>query len=250
MLKKISRRFIFVLTVHVLELSALANPVDLHCCIVRSEGDELSNPTTISQISNELVEVNRVFRQVAMSFRLESCVYTNDYALSSIVETNAAQLVDLMSILDCGEGLNLYFVPRIIGDGCAFHTEFGIVFDRSFTFREIAHELGHACGLGDIYDWRAESDVVIDGELRKSWLPDDWGRYKTVYTQDEILKGLLMYGYSGNRGVDITYGDVHGLWYTVEQIPGHDRKLKVWHQSLAPVGFHLHGNRHPHTTEW
>lgn len=250
MLRKMNVRFAFLLLAQVCAFSALARPVNLHCCVVRAEGDESSNPTGAQQISNELVEVNRVFRQVAMSFRLDSCVYTNDSALASIVETNVVQLVDLMSILDCGEGLNLYFVPRIIGDSHAFHTEYGIVFGRNFTANEIAHELGHACGLEDVYDWADGTDAVIGGELRKSWMPDDWGRYRTVTTQDGILKRLLMYGYTGSQGVDMTYGDVYGLWYTMEDIPGQDRKSKVWHQSLAPVGFHAHGNRHPHTTEW
>ena len=239
-----------LLSVQALVFSALARPVNLHCCIVRSEDGELSNPTSALQISNDLEEVNRVFRQVAMSFRLDSCIYTNDFSLSSIVETNAVQLVDLMSILDCGEGLNLYFVPRIIGEGNAFHTDHGIVFSRSFTANDIAHEIGHACGLEDVYDWAEGTDAVIDGEIRESWLPDDWGHYRTVSTQDGILKRLLMYGYTTNQGVDITYGDVYGLWYTMEQHPGQKDRSKVWHQSLAPVGFHSHGNRNPHTVEW
>lgn len=228
----------------------VSRPINLHCCIVRSDEGESSNPTSVSQISNELVEVNRVFRQVAMSFRLDSCVYTNDSSLASIVETNAVQLVDLMSILDCGEGLNLYFVPRIIGESHAFQIDYGIVFGRGFTANEIAHEIGHACGLKDVYDWAHGTDMVVGGKLRKSWMPDDSGRYRTIATQDEVLKRLLMYGYSGNSGVDLTYGDVYGLWYTMERLPGQDRKTKVWHLSLAPVGFHEHGNRHPHTTEW
>ena len=243
-------KLLILLFAQVLAFSMLANPINLRCCIVCSEEGESSNPTSAFQISNELLKVNRVFRQVAMSFRLDSCIYTNDSSLSSIVETNAEQLVELMSILDCGEGLNLYFVPRIIGEGEAFHTEYGIVFSRSFTANDIAHEIGHACGLEDVYDWADGTDAVIDGELRRSWMPDDWGHYRTVSFQDEILKRLLMYGYSTNLGFDITYGDVYGLWYTMEQLPGQNRRSKVWHQSLAPVGFHLHGNRNPHTTAW
>lgn len=250
MIVHMNARIISFLFMQVMAFSSLAKPINLHCCIVRSEEDALSNPTTIMQISNELSEVNRIFRQVAMSFRIDNCVYTNDSALVSIVETNEVQLVRLMSILDCGEGLNLYFVSRIIGEGVAFHTDYGIVFDRNFSASQIAHEIGHACGLNDVYDWVDGTNVVVNGECRKSWMPYDWGRYKSVGTHDLILKRLLMYGYTDNSGSDITYGDIHGLWYTIEKLPGQEVNSKVWHESLSPVGFHAHGNRDPHTVEW
>lgn len=71
-----SMKLSILLSVQALVFSALARPVNLHCCIVRSEDGELSNPTSALQISNDLEEVNRVFRQVAMSFRLDSCVHS------------------------------------------------------------------------------------------------------------------------------------------------------------------------------
>lgn len=243
-------RILSLLFMQVMTFSSLARPIDLHCCIVRSEEDALSNPTSAMQISNELSEVNRIFRQVAMSFRIATCVCTNDSEIVSIVETNEVQLVRLMSILDCGEGLNLYFVSRIIGEGAAFHTDYGIVFDRDFSAAQIAHEIGHACGLNDVYDWADGANVVINGESRKGWMPYDWGRYKSVGSHDLILKRLLMYGYNSDSGSDITYGDIYGLWYTQEKLPGQDVESKVWHESLSPVGFHIHGNRDPHTIEW
>lgn len=230
-----------------LTLSAFvyATPVDIDCCIVASEEDgQLVNAIDIGNLTNKIDEVNRIFRQAAMSFRLRRCVITNDEALAAIDSDDQNQQTPLFLAMQADGALNLFFVKRVLG-AVAFRTEFGIVMGPSCGAEVIAHEIGHACGLRDIYDEHAETELLLDGPPSKGRMPDDWGRYRRGADQRDIIRRMLMYGYTARDGCDISYGDVFGLWYTTEEQPGTNELRKVWHLSLAPVGFHAHGNRHP-----
>lgn len=43
---------------------------------------------------------------------------------------------------------------------------------------------------------------------------------------------MLMYGFVEEGSVDITAGDVYGLWYEVEEDGS-----KIWHKGLAPTAW-------------
>jgi len=105
-----------------------------------------------------------------------------------------------------------------------------------------AHELGHACGLDDIY---AESIHVELSQMTKSqWATKDWNGnggggpryYAAGLDQRTLINRLLMYGVGAEGHLDFPLGWIHGgidrdsdatatlnvgLWkaYGSEQIP-------------------------------
>lgn len=216
-------------------------PIDLNLCIVYDN----RNQPTITQAGFEslVTEVNRIFRQVAMSFRAGECIVTNDSSFVSIDSNNLTGSIGLFDALDGSSGIKVFFVPELI-DAAAFQCSKGIVVGQGYSARVLAHELGHACGLDDIYDVYDGVEYEVNGAIRRAWVPLDWGDYRTVSDQAELVQQLLMYGYDSGTGVDITFGDVYGLWYSEFEDSSGESNV-VWHMSLAPVGFHHHGNRNP-----
>lgn len=61
---------------------ARCEPIPLRCLIVGGDGGVL--PVSAETVSNKVNEVNRIFRQAAMSFAVESCVVTNAVGLFEI----------------------------------------------------------------------------------------------------------------------------------------------------------------------
>lgn len=238
------RRIISVLLGATLSCLCRGSIVDIDACVV---ADPHSNEPVLSETSilNTLNDVNRIFRQVSMSFRLRSCIYTNDSELCVIDSTNVDQVVSLGMILEAKGGLNLYVVPTVVGNELGFENGFSIVVSQPLDARALAHEIGHACGLSDIYAYHQETSLEVQGSSRKNWMPYDWGRYRNGAEHSAVIRNLLMYGYQVPESIDLSYGDIYGLWYTKDDVPGTDQVTNIWHRSNAPVGFHFHGNRHP-----
>ena len=229
-----------------LPLFTVASQVKLHCWIVADDmGD---SPHSYETISNQVVSVNRIYSQVAMSFTIESISHTNSTRLTNVDYSNAAQKAELYSLSNHTEGLDVYFVESITERTDAFCGRSGIVVSRNYSDTTLAHEIGHACGLSDIYDsYSRETDLVVTGMPQKVYFTHDWGWYPENVTQAQLVQRLLMYGYntgSTHKG-DISRGDVYGLWYEQVWNPSRNAYDKVWQLGLAPVGFKLHGNRHP-----
>lgn len=219
-------------------------PIPLHCWVVRFE-DESSNWTT-DQISNQVNRANALFSQVAMSFELASINFTNDTSLVSISYTNTAQQVAVCGIANGTGGLEVYFVEEVKDGAVAFQNPSGIVIGHRLLSQNIlAHELGHACGLDDIYDVHAETDLLVLGRPDVSRLTHDWGWYPDHVFQVDIIRRLLMYGYTSENNADISRGDIYGLWCQYTLNDEGTAWNKSWQLSNAPVGFKLHGNRHP-----
>lgn len=245
-------RFAFGVWAFAVALPLMAAKVPLRCVIVGQEVEGVSvSPIELSAISNQFQEVNRIFRQVAVEFEVVSCVWTNSTELSDIFETNVVQQTELFSILPSDEGLEMYFVKSIIGGSAAFWTPRGIVIGGGVTTRTIAHELGHACGLTDIYGTVILSNCMftVAGPLARNKMPDDWGRYRSVDDQRMIVEKLLMFGAASGVGTDISYGDVLGVWHSGLNMEEAIENTNLWHTTLAPVGFHYHGNRHPRSVD-
>ena len=234
----------FLMSCVLLACYCSARPIDIDACIV-GDPNSVGGAFNETVISNSLVEVNRIFRQAAMSFRLRSCMYTNDAFLAEINSTNIDQVVSLCSILEPRGGLNVFFVPEVSNGELGFENGFGIVVKQLSGAGVFAHEIGHACGLADIYDWHEGTTLVVQGASRKEWMPHDWGRSRNGNNHAAMIRRLLMYGYHADESIDISYGDVYGLWYTKEVSSSSNQSTNAWHLSLAPVGFHFHGNRHP-----
>ena len=240
----------FVVCFVILWRCAYCVPIPLRCLIVGGEGGAL--PVSAETVSNKVNEVNRIFRQAAMSFAVERCVVTNVAGLFEIDETNVVQRSRLYSMLPNGDGLKMIFVNRISGDTEAFWSHYGIIITASARAEVVAHEIGHACGLEDIYSEYAGSNFVVEvsGQVNKGRMPDDWGRYSGSLSQSEAVRRLLMYGYDDKTGVDIPYGDIDGVWQDADNMKTAYANSNCWHTTSAPVGFHYHGNRHPRSDDW
>ena len=243
-------RTVLLLSFVVLGSCAISSPVPLRCAVVGAHDQPF--PMEAETLSNRVIEVNRIFRQVAMSFRVDSVVFTNDDSLLEIDLDNVNQRQRLYSMLPNGEGLKVFFVNAITTADAAVWNPFGIIVKSTASDSDVAHELGHACGLEDVYDEITGSNFVISvmGQAARERMPDDWGRYSGPPSQCEIVQRLLMYGFTGRSGVDISYGDIDGVWYDEANMGVALGNSNCWHTSLAPVGFHSHGNRHPRSDDW
>ena len=71
----------FLMSCVLLACYCSARPIDIDACIV-GDPNSVGGAFNETVISDSLVEVNRIFRQAAMSFRLRSCMYTNDAFLA------------------------------------------------------------------------------------------------------------------------------------------------------------------------
>lgn len=226
-----------------LSMPVHAAPVGLHCWIVADDAGQSSH--SFATISNNVAELNRIFSQVAMSFEIQSISCTNSSHLSNVVFTNDLHISELCSITNGTGGLEVYFVETITDGTDAFCATSGVVVSRSYNRTTLAHEVGHACGLKDVYVGHRETSLTVTGMPCKVWSPLDWGWYPDFVTQEVLIKRLLMYGVDTADKGDISRGDIYALWYSWILNEAGTDYVKDWHLSLAPVGFKAHGNRHP-----
>lgn len=217
--------------------------IKLHCWIVAD--DDGSTPHSPTTISNNVDELNMIFSQVGMSFSIESISYTNSTHLTRIVFTNNLHIAELCSLTNGTSGLEVYFIESITDRVAAFCGESGIAVSENYNKTTLAHEIGHACGLKDIYIRNDETTLSVTGMPCKAWVPLDWGWYPGFVTQEVLVKRLLMYGINTLDKGDMSRGDVHGLWYRWVLNDAGTEYRRDWQLNLAPVGFKTHGNRHP-----
>ncbi len=224
-------------------LTVWSEPIKLHCWIVAN--DRGDTPHSAESICRQVEMANRIYTQVAMSFTIESISYTNSTRLTDVVYTNSTQIAELCGLTNGTGGLEVYFVNSITDDTDGFQTPSGIVVGGITTDTVLAHEIGHACGLCDIYDFG--NGMSVTGMPQKAYFTHDWGWYPENVTQAQIVQRLLMYGYSMDSTYkgDLSRGDVYGAWYEYKWNSMLNSYYKQWHLSNAPVGFKLHGNRHP-----
>lgn len=217
--------------------------VDLYCWVVSdSEGGE--SAATVD-VANLISDVNKIYQQVTLSFEIKSLVYTNDADLAIINRRDRQQRRRLCDIAHNTGGVEIYFVQRIDGNVNGMSPSGGVIVTQNISARSLAHELGHACGLSDIYVRHKDFGDTVDGLPSRERMPNDWGWYPPYVSQADVIRRMLMYGYESPMKIDITYGDVYGLWYYQLKDPQTRRWTKIWNVSLAPVGFGIHGNRHP-----
>ena len=208
--------------------------------------------TTTNQVEALFEEVNDIWRQACVSFRIAGFEsVTNDLWLR-IPKSNGMRPLGeaLVDYAHGTGGLECYFVDWL-EDANGVNFEGGTVVSTNGNARTTAHELGHAFGFYDIYDWYAGAPHGATGVVARAMMEDDWGSaseegfYPRGLQQADLVKRLLMYGHSSSDKADIPYGDVEGLWYESVWDPTNRVWLKDWHLSPAYVGFFLHYNPHP-----
>lgn len=224
-------------------LPCLCDAVPVHAYIVCGEGGRPMAATPLA-VSNYVNRLNFVFSQVAVDFELVRCgVLTNENWLT-ICSTNSAQYEALCATTNSTGGIEMYFVEDI--DDCsAFKTPSGLVVSQDANWRTVAHEVGHLCGMRDIYDESDETDLRVRGRSTRERMPDDFGRPSSSVPHADRIKKLLMYGYFGDEKFDISYGDIYGLGRRFRYNQSTGNVDVTWDLFNVEVGFWRHGTRTP-----
>ncbi len=209
--------------------------VKLSAWIIADKDGRLAR--TAESVHDMVKTVNDIYAQVGVTFDLgDRIAVTNIPAAYDILwegATNTMWNFDRLTELASNTGgLELYFVSRIqkiSGESArrtiGGHCDSGIVIAAAGQGVTLAHELGHAFGMADIY--RADqNEVLMEGATRIAFQLWDWNNgcaanmagceryYATGTKHREIIGRMLMDGYKFNsvsNGVDITFGPVHGL---------------------------------------
>ena len=193
--------------------------------IVRKD-DGTSPAFTVAHFNDLLDGANEIHQQSGMEFVLAAnVVYTNKTEWLEISTTDDwAEYHDLQSIDYHTGGIEVYCINSFEGGqqnglSCnASNRAAGITISQVSTARTLAHELGHACGLLDVYVNQKDGDRIVsipDEPVTQEWLPGDWcaeapnGGYGQL-TQHPLLRRVLMYGVENENAVDIPNGSVYG----------------------------------------
>ena len=242
------KNLLLLLSMSCIVAANAAAPIDLYV-VCNSDG---SNPVmTGADFSALLPTVNAYYAQVGMSFYLRS----QNTIASNIwrVITYGSEAADeLRRNIPSTGGVKMFAVERVEGGAQAFAGEKGIIFTPQCSACVVAHELGHACGLDDIYitmtftnDANVKVTVSVDGPASSDRMPLDWGRYENGIPQASLIEKLLMYGEASGEECDLTAGDVYGVGMSTVTKPISGEISYPYEVKMVPVGFWLHGNRSP-----
>ena len=182
---------------------------------------------TESNIAFALERANAIYGQVGMAFVTnEPPVYfTNDdyFVLEQSIfppYDSWPDLTDLISHTNGTGGLEVYFVNEIQGLPCGLCAASGggIAIERNAPLNTMAHEIGHACGLRDIYTDYGGTNVG-SALVREAWEPQDWSGgigpefYNRTLSQEILIRRLLMHGtvLASMATLDIPTGEVSGV---------------------------------------
>ena len=172
-----------------------------------------------STVNEWIAEANRIYRQVAMTFTLESV---------SVV-TNRPDWFDIGSDAECYQmfyhtnntgGLELYCVNTLPDEvqGLASPSSVpgegrGIAVRLGAHPMVFAHEAGHACWLQDIPVEKLDNALTspeMAGGMNWSG-GESTGYYLPSLSHKNLVKRLLMYGRLGYASIDIPLGPVKSL---------------------------------------
>jgi hypothetical protein len=197
--------------------------VKIYPCVIHFKDEE--SPITQPLLDSMLVEVNAIFRQVGIHFIYGAPILniTNTiWAEKGFVDFSVGN--QIRNIMRDTDGVEVYFIPgestgilrkkRKMGTW----TRRGIIVRNSANAKTLAHEIGHACGLCDIFidHGNTEPSFVLEN-VKREWMPDDWNNgtgcrfYDPILQHKNIIHRLLMFGNSNETKSDIPWGFVRGL---------------------------------------
>jgi len=214
-------------------------------------------------VESMIAPLNDVYRQVGVSFYLDSVTVTNiPDAFNLLYDSTTNDVWDFERLVNVGssaEGVRCYFVNSMIRNNgrpapAGSSLGNGVVIPSTSGPLVLAHEIGHVFGLSDIYSSNEEKFPTIPSDQVKQIYRErishfnsssDWNggcqgydeggaRYYPYNTLlSDVLQRMMMYGVERDdlTGCDITAGSVHGIWYTLQQSD------YIWHAFGAPVGF-------------
>jgi hypothetical protein len=237
-------------------------PIKITAWIVENESNKQARK--IEDVQDMIAPLNDIYRQVGVSFYLDSVIVTNIPAAYNLLyssETNGVW--NRGRLLDIGRntgGIECYFVNGFIMEDdseppLAVCNPRGITLSAQTDVVTLAHEIGHAFGLRDVFVANmglGESippgdEKSVEGQkMRRACSEHDWNggcrghgdggcRYYPVGTRlSTLLCRLLMYGVEMSEipsGTDITWGYVTGVWRMEQE------GVTTWCDDNAPVGF-------------
>ena len=129
---------------------------------------------------------------------------------------------DITSFTNGTGGLEVYFVHEIQDAlGLCESSGRGILVDaNNGSLNVMSHEIGHACGLDDIYIDKGGFSIAQTNLAMMSWETQDWNNgpgnlyYQPDTPQTWIISKMLMYGIDYGTSystVDIPLGEVYGV---------------------------------------
>ena len=211
---------------------------------------------------------NDIYSQVGVNLELvEPIVLTNiPQACESTIHGPANQdqwnIAQLMSLTNGTDGLECYFINAFGDEACTLgcNCEYGMAIATNGTGVTLAHEIGHAFGLEDIYtsnnNWTNSTvtlkKIAEDEYPRNAYMESDWnlgcrghgvggGRfYRKGETHVGLINRMLMNGLVERAygGRDITMGQVHGV-----RCIGSGMSDADWKIEKVPVGFFTDADR-------
>lgn len=204
----------------------------LFVCAVTSNGIPV---ITAAEVSNRVARLNTVFRQAAMVFRWDGILHTLERPDYFHVTSSVWAVPGLLSYTNGTGGLKLYFVETVDGGNTGgFHTPYGTILAASEddeSGKIIAHEVGHGCGLSDIYASSFGTTLAVEGAFTRERVESekDWGGgYYANLQHAALLRRLLMYGASdGMEGFDIPRDRVFGLNNQADDLTSAPWQLKM-----------------------
>jgi len=220
--------------------------IPITICIVRR--DSGSDPAFEgASMIGLLTETSKILKQAGIQLVINGEFnYTNrtdwlvvDY--SNGYSNVAGQLVNIGK--NTG-GLETYFVETI-GDGDigGLNNQNGMVLPGYVTPRMFAHEVGHACGLKDIYCEIQDSNGItrVSEDISEQKMPRDWGEYSNRLKYPDVITKLLMFAGSTDESFDLPLGRVEGMW-----VSANEQGVVIYHTNeLAPIGLESMSTRQP-----
>ena len=238
--------------------------VNLRAWIIGNGNNKYSR--TVDQVRQMVKDANDVYAQVGVTLNLvEPVVVTNipdAYDAYCEAPTNSTTRWTFDRIVDIASGtggLECYFINSFAdsADTKAAHVSRGIVVTSRATKSTLAHEIGHAFGLCDIYKSSEGGENLLalgNGDKASfSNLYDDWNGgcsgqgapgaryYQSGTTMRNIVNRMLMLGAvpEDDTRRDITNGGIYGVHYHYDA-----QGYKVWEKGLVPLAFPW-GDRSP-----
>lgn len=193
---------------------------------------------------------NDIYRQVGRRFVLQEPVEvlpTNQAWAVLAPDTNGVwtafrELIDTHHVTN---GVEVYFVESLVGAG-GLTLPGGCAVRATANPNSLAHELGHAQGLPDIYAREVAGMPDVSGFASLERNPGDWGTsssegyYVSGFLQSEIVLRTLMNGLCSPVKRDLTTGEIHSIWKPVFS-------NEPYRESVAPVGFFDNAYPNPHS---
>ena len=240
--------------------------VNLRAWIIE-DAEYHKRPVEPDDVRQMVKDANDVYAQVAVTLNLiEPIVITNiPNAYNALYNPPASatskwSFWDIVNLQSDTGGLECYFVNSFTDSSgtLAANCSSGLVVTAQADYLDLAHEIGHAFGMADIYDSREPSgggdlvsltpaDMISCTNAPADWSGGSVGKgnggtryYANGTTMSEVLSRMLMKGIrdSADTPRDITSGDIYGVYVTGK------KPNETIHKGLAPVGFPWE-NRNP-----